>query len=377
MYAIKVELKLNNTEKTLMRKHCGFSRLIYNYGLTLMLGLASNEVKGGITKKLAAIKKVLTNYTKKQPENSWMNFMSSRVYQNAFIALKSAYSRWRKGLGKAPRFKRKKDSMSFTVDSCNGKVILDRGKRIKIPKVGIFRLKEELPCSYATQTFTISEKAGRWYVSFSIDAEKLPPLFHPKDTVGIDIGIKTFATLSDGTTYDAPKPLKKAKIKLAKKQWRNRRKQLGNRRFGIKSSNKAKKYFADLRKIHAAIAHQRSDFLHKLTTLLTKKYKTIRIEDLNVSGMLANHKLAGAISDLGFYEFRKQLIDKASDYCCTIELLDRWYPSSKLCSNCGHKQDMPLKERVYKCGGCGCQIDRDLNAAINIIKAEYKYVRLA
>ncbi|MGD1913015.1 MAG: helix-turn-helix domain-containing protein [Rivularia sp. (in: cyanobacteria)] len=108
MYAIKVELKLNNTEKTLMRKHCGFSRLVYNYGLTLMLGLASDQVKGGITFKLAAIKKVLTNYTKKQPENAWMNFMSSRVYQNAFIALKSAYSRWSKGSGNAPRFKRKK-----------------------------------------------------------------------------------------------------------------------------------------------------------------------------------------------------------------------------------------------------------------------------
>ena len=238
---------------------------------------------------------------------------------------------------------------------------------IKIPTLGIFRLKEELPCSYATQTFTISEKAGRWYVSFSIDAEKLPPLFHPKDTVGIDIGIKTFATLSDSTTYDAPKPLKKAKIKLAKKQWRNRRKQVGNRRFGIKQSKKAKKYFDEVRKIYHGIANQRNDFLHKLTTLLTKKYKTIRIEDLNVCGMLANHKLAGAISDLGFFEFRQQLIDKASDYSFTIELLDRSYPSSKLCSNCGHKQDMPLKERVYKCGECGYYLDRGLNAAINII----------
>ena len=352
-----------------MAKHAGFSRMVYNYGLSLYSQLDHKEYKGGSSKKIAAIKKVLTNYTKKQPEFAWMKELSSTVYQSALQALLAAFYRFFKGLGKYPKFKRKKDSNSFTVYDCNGVVLLDSGKKIKIPTLGRFRLKEALDARYVTQTFTISRIGNRWFVSFSVDAEKLPPAYHEKTHVGIDLGVKCFATLSDGTTYDAPKPMKKAKTKLAKLQWRNRNKQLGNVRKGIRTSKKATQYYVILGNQHARIANQRRDFLQKTTTEISRQYSVIRIEDLNVQGMIANHKLSSAISDLGFYEFRRQLVYKQQNYATKVELVDRWFPSSKTCSCCQHIQPMPLSERVFNCQKCGYRIDRDLNAAINLMQA--------
>ena len=305
-----------------------------------------------------------------------MKELSSTVYQTALQALQAAFSRFFKGLGKYPKFKRKKDSNSFTVYDCHGVVLLDSGKKIKIPTLGRFRLKEPLDARYVTQTFTISRKGDRWFVSFSVDAERLPPLYHEKTKVGIDLGVKCFATLSDGTTYDAPKPRKKAKTtseaarqRLAKLQWRNRNKQLGNVRKGIRKSKNAGKYYIRLGNRHDQIANQRRDFLQKTTTEISRQYSVIRIEDLNVKGMIANHKLTAAISDLGFYEFRRQLVYKQQNYATRVELVDRWYPSSKSCSCCQHVQPMPLCERIFDCQACGISIDRDLNAAINLMQA--------
>ena len=352
-----------------MARHAGFARLVYNYGLALYSQLDHSKYKGGASKKIAAIRKILTNYTKQQPEFAWMKELSSTVYQSALKALLAAFTRFFKGLGKYPKFKRKKDKNSFTVYDSHGVVLLDSGKKIKIPTLGTFRLKEKLSARYVTQTFTISRTGDRWFVSFSVDAEKLPPLYHEQTQVGIDLGVKCFATLSDGTTYVAPKPMKKAKTKLAKLQWRNRNKQLGNVRKGIRKSKNAGKYYIRLGNKHARIANQRRDFLQKTTTEISRQYSVIRIEDLNVKGMIANHKLSAAISDLGFYEFRRQLVYKQQNYATRVELVDRWYPSSKTCSCCNHVQPMPLSERVFDCQACGISIDRDLNAAINLMQA--------
>lgn len=193
-------------------------------------------------------------------------------------------------------------------------------------------------------------------------------MFHEVvEPIGIDLGVKCFATLSDSTTYIAPKPLKKAKTKLAKLQWRNRNKQLGNRKKGIRASSNASKFYIEQAKIHAKVANQRHDYLQKTTTEISCKYAHIKIEDLNVSGMIANRKLSAAISDLGFYEFRRQLEYKAAIYGTTVELVDRWFPSSKTCSNCGCiKEKLSLSERIFECSDCGLVIDRDLNAAINL-----------
>jgi putative transposase len=375
MYAIKLELKLNNTERTLMAQHAGFSRFVYNYGLALYKQVM--DIKGGVTKKISAIRSCLTNVTKKRKEFAWMNKLSSRVYQNAFIALKKGLIRFFKGLGKFPKFKHKKDRDSFTVDSSNGLVTVSQGNKIKIPTLGTFRLKEPVPFTCASQTFTLSRQADKWHVSFAIQSEKLPPLFHEVEKVGIDLGVKTFATFSDGTIINAPAIIKQAKIKLAKLQWRNRNKQLGNKKQGIPPSRNAHFFYKQVAKLQVKITNIRRDFLQKLTTEISQKYHCIRIEDLNISGMMANSNLADAISNLGLYEFRRQLTYKQSMFGTVVELVDRWFPSSKMCSDCGHLQPMKLNDRVFHCQGCGSVKCRDFNASLNLENAPPNKVRAA
>lgn len=374
MYSIKRRLKLNNKEKTLMAKHAGYSRFVYNYALSLFW--SSLDCEASDSKRLLEIKKCLTNYTKKKPEYSWMNKLSSRVYQNAIANLVSAFSRWKKGLAKKPVFKQKKKGQSFTVDSSSGKVLLDSSKKIKIPTLGTFRLAEPLDSSYITQTFTISNRAGEWYVSFSVDAERRPPITHEiYEKVGIDLGVNCFATLSDGTEIIAPKPYKKAKTKLAKKQYRARNKVLGNRKQGIKASNNAKKFYKSISKLHAKVANKRNDFLQQTTTKLLRKYRILRIEDLNVKGMIANHKLSSALSDLGFYELRKQLLYKVNWYGGFVEIVDRWFPSSKTCRKCQVKNTtLTLKDRVFVCPNCNHTENRDLQASINLAQASEEFI---
>jgi putative transposase len=306
-----------------------------------------------------------------------MNQLSSRVYQNALIALKNGLTRFFKGLGNFPTFKRKKDRDSFTVDSSNGLVTVSALHKIKIPTLGTFRLYEPVPFTCASQTFTVSRQADKWYVSFAIHAEKVPPFLHEVEKVGIDLGVKTFATFSDGTTREAPASIKQAKIKLAKLQWRNRNKQLGNKKQGIPASNSAKKYYEQVAKLHVRIANIRRDFLQKLTTEISQKYHRIRVENLNVRGMMANSKLADAISDLGLYEFRRQMTYKQSMFGTVVELVDRWFPSSKTCSECGHVQPMKLSDRVFHCQGCGSVKCRDFNASLNLEYAPPEKVRRA
>ena len=360
VFAIKRALKLNNSEATLMAKHAGFRRVVYNMGLSLRTQMYG-EAKFSDSKVIDAVKKVLTNYVKKRPDFKWMGELSSRVYQHAFIDLKTAFSRYRKGIAKHPRYASKKDGQAFTVDNCNGKSLLLTGNTIKIPTLGIFRLHEPLTQRYVTQTFNIVREGDRWYVSFIVDAERLP-VSHPKSVVGVDVGIKAFATLSSGETFDAPRPLKSAKTKLALLH------RIASRQ--VKGSTNQRKTYDKIRRIHARVSGIRKDFLHKLTTYLAKTFKVIKIEDLNVSGMLGLHKLAGAIADLGFYEFKRQLTYKCQMYGSTLELVSQWFPSSKTCSSCGNVQPMPLSERVYSCSECGMQMDRDLNASLNILNWE-------
>src|SRR4028119_1579560 len=360
MFSVKLALKLNNREATLMAKHAGFRRVVFNMGLSLRTQMYS-EGKFSDSKVINEVKKVLTNRVKKQPEFAWMNQLSSRVYQNALIDLKDAFSRYRSGKSGHPTFASRRNKQSFTVDSSNGKVVLSAGNTIKIPTLGTFRLHEPLECSFVSQTFTLSKEASHWFVSFCVDVERLP-IQQLQDSIGIDLGVKVFATLSNNQVFDAPKPLKRAKTKLAILQ-RQASKQ-------VNGSNNQRKTYSKISRIHSRISAHRKDFLHKLTTYLAKTFKLIKIEDLNVKGMMANHTLAEAISDLGFYEFKRQLTYKCQMYGARLVLVDQWFPSSKICSNCGNKKDMPLSVRTYDCPACGISIDRDLNASINILNWE-------
>ncbi|MEG4172392.1 MULTISPECIES: RNA-guided endonuclease TnpB family protein [unclassified Microcoleus] len=198
-----------------------------------------------------------------------------------------------------------------------------------------------------SQTITISKEGSRWFLSFCVDAERLP-VQQSESSVGIDVGINSFATLSNQQVFDAPKPLKQAKTKLATLQ-RPASKQ-------VRGSQNQRKTYNKISRLHAQIARIRLDFLRKLTTPTAQTFKLIKIESLNVKGMMANHKLAEAISDLGFYEFTRQLDMACKMYGAHLVLVDQWFPSTKTCSNCGTKKDMPLSIRTFDCPACGISL---------------------
>lgn len=174
-----------------------------------------------------------------------------------------------------------------------------------------------------------------------------------------------------------PITTKKAKIKLGKIQWCNRHKVLGNKKLKIPASNNALKHYVRLSRQHLRLANIRQDTTQKMTTDISRRIYNIRIEYLNVSGMIANHKLASSVSNNCFYEVRRQLIYKQAHYGTKVELVDRWFPSSKTCSQCGHVQSMKLSDRIFECGNYGHSQDRDVNASINLENAPDEKVRLA
>ena len=393
MFAVKRELKLNKVETSLLRGNAGFKRFVYNFGLELLTASWKfADIKASDNRRLDAIKQILT-LMMDEPQYQWMRKYPSTVYQSAFRDLKDAIKRWRQGLSGFPNKKSKKKGDSFTVYKTSGiypvigepalpftnRVVINPGKKIKLPGLKEYRLKEAIPFLCSSQTFTVSRTADKWFVSFTLDAEKLPPIIHPVQKIALDLGVKCLATCDDGSKYEMPLTTKIAKTKLSKLQWQNRNKILGNRKLGIKASNNAVKYYREIARQQARIANIRRDTTQKMTTDLSRKAYIIRIEDLNVKGMLSNHKLAAAVSNNCFYEIRRQLIYKQSHYGTRVELVDRWYPSSKMCSECGHIQPMKLSDRIFQCQNPVCEYveDRDQNAAVNLLNAPEDKIRLA
>ena len=206
---------------------------------------------------------------------------------------------------------------------------------------------------------TISRTADQWFASIAVELSELPKQVKSSNkTVGLDLGIKTAIVTSDGISFQSPKPLNKYAKKL------KRQSQTLSRR--IKGSNNRNKAKIQLSKTHARINRIRQDFIHKTTSRLIDENQVICLEDLNVKGMVKNHKLARSLSDISFGEIRRQLEYKAALYGRQVKFVDRFFPSSKTCSNCGIvKESLSLGERTFKCN-CGFSLDRDINAAINI-----------
>src|SRR4028119_1816904 len=246
-----------------------------------------------------------------------MNQLSSRGYQNTLIDLKDAFHRYRSSLSGHPTFASGRDSQPFTVDSSNPKVVLNVGNTIKIPTVGTFPGHEPLECGLVSQTFTLSKEGSRWFVSFCVDAER-KEVQQAKESVGLDLGIKAFATMSNNQGFDAIKPLKQAK---------NKRAIQGQASKQVKGSNNQRQTYNKMMRIHSRISGIRKELLHKLKTPTVKSLKLIKIGELNVKGMMANPKLGLAISNVGFDEFRRKLEYKCKMYGATRVLVER-FPSS-------------------------------------------------
>lgn len=342
-----------------MSKHAGIARFTYNWGLATWQNLYND----GLKPNKYLLKKFFNNHVK--PELDWIKEkgICQKITQYAFDQLGNAFDRFFKGLGAYPNFKKKFQHDSFTIDA-GGKPIPVGGVRIKLPTIGWMRTFEGLP-NVTTSKLTFSRIADDWYLSFAYEQPEQvsikqrvagdPPRH---EVVGVDLGIKTLATLSTGVVFKNPKYYYQEAAKLKRLQ-----KQLSRKK---KGSNRRLKARMKVDRQHNRIANLRNNTVHHVTTYLSKNHAKVVIEDLNVAGMMANHKLAKAIADCGFHEFRRQLEYKCKKFGSELRIVSRWYPSSKTCSSCGNIQDMPLKDRMYDCNSCGISIDRDLNASVNL-----------
>ncbi len=302
-----------------------------------------------------------------KPEKVWLYEVSKCSPQYALRNVRDALDRFFKEPDKGfPKFKKKGQRDSFTVDGS-----VNVGDRwVQVPRVGKVKTYERL--NFGTlkpKSLTISRQADRWFVSFKIEipiTEKREPI----KSVGVDLGIKELATLSNGEVIPNLKPLRSALGRLKQLSRSVSRKIQGS------ASREAAK--CKLARFHKRVADLRKDCIHKLTSYLAKNFDVICIEDLNVSGMLKNRKLSRAIAELGLFEFRRQLTYKCQLHGSQLIVISRWFPSSKTCSKCQHEQSMTLTDRVYVCGNCGHTEDRDLNAAKNIEQEEgLRILRLA
>jgi putative transposase len=294
----------------------------------------------------------------KPVEFPWILDRPKSVPQQAIKNVGRAYQRFFQKQSQFPRFKKRGVHDSARLDNGPGTFAFD-GQRIRLPKIGWVRLREELRFDGKPLSATLSREADRWLISIPVEMDRPEPVCESQATVGIDLGIRTAITLSTGEKIDSPQPLKKHLQRLRRHSRSHSRKQ--------KSSANRRKSARKLAKLHARIAHIRQDWTHQTTTELTRRFAVIGIEDLKVRGMVANEKLARSINDLGFYEFRRQLEYKAARSGSTVVVVNRWFPSSKTCSICGVKAEkMPLSVRGWTCAHCGAEHDRDVNAALNI-----------
>lgn len=353
--AYRYELDPSRGTEELLRKHCGAARWAWNWGLAeRKKRFAENEGKDRFTDAMKQHKDLVKL---KHSTHPWLAEVSKCAPQQALRNLDRAFRNMKKTGAGFPKFKRRGVSRdSFWLQNS----ISLSGRYVKLPRLGCVRLKERPNIRGEIKSATVSRVADRWFVSFHVVQEYQFPVPPPPagEVTGVDLGISHFATLSDGTKVQHPKPLAGSLERIRRAQRALSRKQKG-------SKNRAK---AALRvaKLHRRVANVRKDFLHKVTTMLAKTKRAIVVEDLNVSGMVKNRHLARSIMEQGWREFRRQLEYKTEWYGSKLVVANRFFASSKTCSACGEKRSkLLLSVREWTCQ-CGAHHDRDVNAARNL-----------
>ena len=302
----------------------------------------------------------------------WWDQNSKEAYSGGLRSLSQGLSNWsksRKGQRKGkrvgfPRFKSKNTTMRFEYSTGFTAPTAGDPYGLKLPRIGRVHCMEnvhERVSGARLIRITVSRRAGNWYASLTVERERpSSPAHTPKrGAVGVDLGVKNLAILSDGTVIPNPRALGARLKALRKAQQALSRK--------VKGSARREKARERVARLHARVADVRADAIHKATTMIASNYSVVCIEDLNVAGMVKNHSLARSVSDAALGEFRRQLEYKTARTGAALRVVDRWYPSSKTCSNCGTvKAKLSLSERTFNCDACGLSMDRDLNAAINI-----------
>jgi putative transposase len=362
-------IRLNPTpaQEVYFRKACGVARHAYNWALARWKEYRRDG-------KRAMLKDLKAEYNRIKGEQfPWCYEVTKCAPEQEFSHLGQAFANYwrmkkegtlpklkhpRKDSEEAgfPRFKSKKrNRLSFYL--ANDKFAVDR-HTLHVPKLGDVNMTEALRFQGKIMSAVISYRAGRWFVSIAVEVEHEIPA-HTGGTIGIDLGIKTLATLSTGETFENQKHYRR---NLGRIQGLS--KGLSRK---VEGSQNWWKHTKKLAKAHYRVACQRQDVLHKLSTKVARAYALIGLEDLNVKGMQALHHLAQAVSDASFFEVKRQLLYKSEQYGGSVQLIDRWFPSSKTCHVCGWvKENLTLADRVWACEQCGTVHDRDLNAAIMV-----------
>ena len=354
--AHKIRLNPTPEQATYFAKAVGTRRFVFNWGLAEWKRQHENGEKPsalGLKKQFNGIKGTLF---------PWVYEVTKCAVEGAFVDLGAAFTNFFEGLKSSrkvgyPKFKAKKSSNeSFYL--ANDKFSVE-GHSIRIPKLGLVNMTEALRFEGKIVSATVSLKAGWWFVSIRVELPHRTPVRREK-RVGIDVGIKRLATLSDGTWFENQKPLRGLLAKLKRLNQALARKQKG-------SANREKAWLKVAR-LHYRVACIRDDILHKLTTYVACEYGFVGVETLHVKGMVQNRALSQALSDAALGRLLKLLQSKVTAQGGVVQSVGRFFPSSKRCSACGQvKRELMLSEREYACEGCGVTLDRDLNASLNIL----------
>ena len=371
--AVKVRLDPTPRQERLMASHAGAARFAYNAGLAHVKEALENSEPAdwshyGLLRWWNANKDELA--VNQNTGVVWWSQNSKEAYSRALRDLAQGLSNWsksRKGQRKGrrvgfPKFKSKNTTMRFAYSTGFTTPTASDPYGLKLPRIGRVHCMENVHRRVAGAhliRITVSRRAGRWYASLTVEREPKANPSPKGGAVGVDLGVKNLATLSDGTVIPNPRALG-ARLKALRKA----QKALSRKVAGSARREKAR---ARVARLHARVADVRADAIHKATTMIASNYSTVCIEDLNVAGMVKNRHLARSLSDAALGEFRRQLEYKTARSGAALRVVDRWFPSSKTCSNCGVvKAKLSLSERVFNCDACGTSMDRDLNAAINI-----------
>ncbi|MDM0470634.1 transposase [Clostridium perfringens] len=391
--AYKMEINPTDEQKSKIHRTIGVSRFIYNFYIAYNKEIYERE--GKFVSGIDFSKWLNNEYIPNNQQMNWIKEVSSKAIKQAIMNGDKAFRDFFKKDKGFPKFKKKKNQDVKAYFPKNNKTdwTIER-HRVKIPTLGWVRLKEfgYIPTNSIVKSGTVSQKADRYYVSILVEERDIEisngntgiKIFnHNNEGVGIDLGIKEFAVCSDGIKFkniNKISTIKKIEKKLKREQRKLSRKyeSLKIRNKNIKEGRATRqniqKQIVKVQKLHQRLANIRTDYINKTVSKIVKqKPSYVTIEDLNVKGMMKNKHLSKAIVSQKFFEFKTKLISKCKKNNIELRIVDRFYPSSKTCSNCGKvKKDLKLSDRIYKCD-CGFTIDRDLNASINLKNAkEYK-----
>ena len=376
--SFKTEINPTKEQIVKINKTIGICRYIYNFYIAKNKELYNKEKKFMSGNEFSLW--LNNEYLPNNQDQLWIKDVSSksvrRSIENGYIAFVNFF----KHKSNFPKFKRKdiSDVKMYFIKN-NNKDCLSERHRIKVPTLGWVRLKEKgyIPTSkngFIVRSGTISHKAGRYYISVLIDMPEKNKQNNNNPGIGIDLGLKEFAICSNDSIYQNIN--KTNNIRNLEKKLKREQRKLSRKIISLKKGESTQKNFVKqklkVQKLYQRLTNIRTDYLNKtINSIVKTKPSFIVIENLNVSGMMKNRHLSKAVAQQKFFEFKTKLINKCKEYGIELRVVDRWYPSSKLCHNCGHiKKDLKLSDRTYICSECGYTEDRDINASLNLRDAK-------